>query len=248
VSDFQTSSNFFEAGSPFLGHPLLTAARTAQEIGFIEVELALRPGARLLDVGCGFGRHTIELARRGYDVLGIDPAAAMIVAARQRAATAAVSPQFRQERGEQFQTETPFDAAICLFTSLGQITEQGENSGLVQRVQAALKPGGQFVVEVPQRDTAVHQLKANDKLGTGERYTAVSRRYNPADQTITENFRLVSPKKTRTYNLHYRLYSRDELVALLSEAGFTIQAAYGDYKGAPLTDEQAIMLLIGRKE
>lgn len=69
--------NFFEDGSPFLAHPLLTAARTAAEVDFIAAELALAAGARLLDVGCGFGRHSIELARRGYAVTGIDPSASL---------------------------------------------------------------------------------------------------------------------------------------------------------------------------
>ena len=243
--------NFFEDGSPFLAHPLLTAERTSQEIDFIESELALLPGARLLDVGCGFGRHSIELARRGYDVVGIDPAAAMITAARERAAKAAagasLSIDFRQVWGEQFLTEVPFDATICLFTSLGQITPQGENNGLVQRAYASLRPEGRFVVEVPQRDATVDQLKPSDRFGDGERYTAVSRQYDPQKQTVTEIFRLVSPEEIQTYTLRYRLYDRAALFALLRQAGFVIRAAYGDYEGAPLTDEHPFMLVIGQR-
>jgi len=240
--------NFFKNGSPFLAHPLLTAERTNQEIDFIESELALLPGARLLDVGCGFGRHSIELARRGYDVVGIDPAAAMITAARERAdKAAALSIEFRQEWGEQFLTEVPFDAAICLFTSLGQITTQGENSGLVQRIYASLRQEGQFVVEVPQRDATVDQLKPSDRFGDDERFTAVSRQYDPQLQTVTEIFRLLSPEEIQTYTLRYKLYDRAALIALLGQAGFVILATYGDYEGAPLTDEHPFMLMIGQR-
>ncbi len=242
-----STPNFFSAGSPFLAHPLLTAERAAQEIDFIAAELALPPGTRWLDVGCGFGRHSIELARRGYEVVGIDPAAAMIDAARTRAAGTAVAVDFRQAHAEQFTTKTPFDAAICLFTTLGQITEQGENSDLVNRVFAALKPGGHFVIEVPQRETAVSQLKPTDKFGNGERYTAVTRQYNPDDHSITEIFRLVSPEETRAYRLHYRLYNRAELTCLLTAAGFIVSAAHGDYAGTPLADEHPIMLMVGQK-
>lgn len=243
--------NFFEDGSPFLAHPLLTAERTNQEIDFIESELALLPGARLLDVGCGFGRHSIELARRDHDVVGIDPSAAMITAARQRAAKAAadatLSVDFRQEWGEQFLTDVSFDAAICLFTSLGQISPQGENSGLVQRTYASLRPEGQFVVEVPQRDATISQLKPSDQFEDGERYTAISRQYDPQEQTVTEIFRLMSPEEIQTYTLRYRLYDRAALLALLRQAGFLIQAAYGDYEGTPLTDEHSFMLVIGQR-
>ena len=239
--------NFFEDGSPFLAHPSLTAERTNQEINFIESELALPPGAHLLDVGCGFGRHSIELARRGYDVVGIDPAAAMITAARERAAKRTLSVDFRQEWGEQFMTKVPFDAAICLFTSLGQVTPQGENSGLVQRTYASLKLKGQFVVEVPQRGATVDQLKPSDRFGEGERYTVVSRQYDPQKQTVTEIFRLVSPEESQIYTLCYRLYDRAALLALLGQAGFVIQATYGNYEGAPLTDEHPFMLVIGQR-
>ena len=215
-----TNPNFFTEGSPFLNHPLLTAERTTREIDFIEAQLQLPAGAHILDVGCGFGRHSIELARRGYAVTGIDPAAAMIAAAHERAVEAAVSVDFRQVRGEQFITDDPFDAAICLFTSLGQIGPDGENNGLVGRVYEALKPGGLFVVEVPQRETAVSQLRPSDKFGEGEQFTAVTRQYNPSDQTVTETFRLVAPEETRSYLLRYHLYSFTELESLLKQAGF----------------------------
>ena len=114
---------------------------------------------------------------------------------------------------------------------------------------AALKPGGRFIVEVPQRGTAVRQLKPTDRLGHYDKYMAVTRRYAPQDQTITEVFRLVEAGKTsHTYTLRYRLYDRASLLALLRAAGFTIQAVYGGYQGAPLADNHAIMLAIGGKE
>ncbi len=239
--------NFFSEGSPFLAHPLLTAERTRLEIDFVESVLDLAAGARVLDVGCGFGRHSVELAQRGYEVVGIDPSAAMITAAQKRAQETAVSPQFQQVRAEQFETDQPFDAAICLFTTLGQILAQGDNSGLVNRVTDALKPGGWFVVEVPQRETAVRLLKPEEQFGAGERYTAVTRHYDAAVQTVTEQFQLVAPDSTRKYTLRYRLYNQSELAALLQQAGFTVQAIYGSYEGVPLAAEHPIMIMVGRK-
>ena len=61
------SPNFFRDNSPFLRHPLLTAERTAAEIDFLTPRLGITPTDRVLDIGCGFGRHSIELARRGFD-------------------------------------------------------------------------------------------------------------------------------------------------------------------------------------
>jgi len=241
------SSNFFEKGSPYLAHPLLTAERTFREVEFIDSELNLPKGARLLDVGCGFGRHSIEFARRGYKVLGIDSSVTMIAAARERAAIAGGNVEFQQERGERFTAAVPFDAAICLFTTLGQISEHGENSGLVYRVYDALKPGGQFVIELPQRETAVRQLRPSDKFDTDVRSTSVTRHYEAGSHIISEIFRIVEPERAFTYLLRYKLYDKDELLALLEKAGFIVQAAYGDYEGSPLTDEHPIMVIVAQK-
>jgi len=171
----------------------------------------------------------------------------MIAAAQAHAAEAGVSPDFRQLSGEAFIAPEPFDAALCLFTTLGQISETGANSGLVQPVYDALRPAGTFVVETPQRDWAVRHLKTSERFGGGERYADVSRRYDPQDQALTEVFELVSPQATRSYLLRYRLYSRAELVDLLQGVGFMIQAAFGDYEGTPLGPDSAVMLLFARK-
>ena len=247
IRSISKAPNFFEQGSPFLNHPLLTAERTAQEIDFIEPQLNVIQGARILDVGCGFGRHSVELARRGYVVSGIDPSAALIAEARIRAAEAGVSLDLRQEWGEMFSTAQVYDAAICLFTSLGQITEQGENSGLLDNVFAALKPGGHFVVEVPQRQTAVRQLKLKENFGEGDHMTFISRDYDVNTQIVSEKFRVVNDIEERTYLLKYKLFDRTELETHLSKAGFVNLWAFGDYKGASLSEEHSIMLLVARK-
>ena len=239
--------NFFAAGSPFLVHPLLTAVRTTQEIDFILETVTLPAGGRILDVGCGFGRHSVELAKRGFVVTGIDPSAAMISAARQRADEAGVRPNFEQIAAESFVSDSKFDLALCLFTTVGQISATGENSQLVERVYAILQPSGFFVVEVPQRETAVRQLKPSDKFGEGERYTAVVRQYDPASKIVTETFNLVAPEQTQTYWLQYRLFSQGELVTLLDGAGFTAIEMFSDYAGSPLTSDSPTMIVVGQK-
>jgi SAM-dependent methyltransferase len=207
-----------------------------------------RGGSPFLNVGCGFGRHAIEFGRRGYQVLAIDSSADMIAAARARAEKENVAVEFRQERGELFLSDTKFDAAICLFTSLGQISEWGENRGLVDSVYAALKKGAQFVVEVPQRETAVRALKPSDHFGIAESYTDVTRQYEPAGKVVSEVFRVVTPHGSQTYLLRYHLFDRAELSARLTAAGFRIEAAYGAYARVPLAEAHPIMLLIARKD
>jgi D-alanine-D-alanine ligase len=237
--------NFFGASSPFLNHPLLTPERTTAEVNFVVDKLHLSPGMRVLDVGCGFGRHSLELARRGYEVVGIDPSPVMIAAAVQRAGVVFPDDRlsYRCEQGEDFSADRPFDAAIALFTTLGQISDSGSNEGLVEKVYEALVPGGRFLVEVPQRAVAVANLKAAERFGGGENYTDVTRQYHSHSHIWTETFEVVSGDTTRNFLLRYRLYSWPELRDLLEGAGFRVLVDYGGYDGRPRTGESPIMLV-----
>ena len=238
--------DFFSYGSPFLRHPLLTAERTRREIDFLISALALGPAARVLDVGCGFGRHSIELARRGYHALGIDPAAAMIESARQQAAEAGVDVEFQQVAAENFAPADPFDAAICLFTTLGQVTpgSHADNRGLLSTVARSLKAGGRFALELPQKQPAIASLKPSDRFGDASKYTQVQRDYEAETDIVTEQFRLVSPARERTYSLRYRLFSREDLIRLLTEAGLRVVNTYPGYTCADLTDDSPFMLFV----
>ena len=237
---------FFSRGSPFLRHPLLTAERTRREIDFLVDALALAPPARVLDVGCGFGRHCIELGRRGYRALGIDPAAAMIEAAEAQAAQAGVDVEFQQAAGEEFTAPEPFDAAICLFTTLGQIAPDSleDNRGLLAAAAQALKADGRFALELPQKRPALAALKPSDRFDGATRYTQVRRSHDAATGIVTESFRLVAPSGEQTYRLRYRLFSHADATDLLAAAGLRVVSRHAGYTCAELTADSPFMLFI----
>lgn len=210
---------FFDEGSPYLGHPLLTAERTAAEIDEIE-KLVGSVSGRVLDVGCGFGRHSIELASRLADVTGIDPSAAMIEAARANAAAANQFVDFICMPAGDFREIARYDLAICLFTSLGQQTISARNdaphTALLERVAKSLRPGGTFVVELFDKERAVPALIETEQLGP----TKVIRSFDKRESTITERFRTQSGD---IYRLIYRVFEKTELADLLYDAGFEVK-------------------------
>lgn len=240
-------ANFFEPGSPFLKHPLLTPERTAGEVDFILSVLPLESGERILDIGCGFGRHSNELARRGFDVLGIDPSPAMIAAARENSASAGFAPEFRQQRGEDLQAVNEFKVVLCLFTTLGQVSGQGDNLALLENAYRALEPGGWFMLEIPQRGWAVDNLKPSERIGEGDRYALVARRYDSEWDLVSEEFTIVSPDGQQSYLLQYRLFSQAEINHYLEQAGYVEITFYDGYADTPLGAHSPTMVVRARK-
>jgi ubiquinone/menaquinone biosynthesis C-methylase UbiE len=235
--------NFFQQGSPYLFHPLLTPERTAEEIDFILGITRINPGSRILDIGCGAGRHSIELAHRGFDVLGIDPSEVMIAAAKERVAEEKVNLEFRQIRGEDLNIEAEFDLAICLFTTLGQVNDREANHPLLINAYRALRSGGHLVVELQQPGWVATHLKTKERLGSGDSYVEVERNYDHANNLVTEVFTRFSPGGRQEYLLRYRLFDQNEIEQLLASAGFSEIIFYGGYESTPLEDNCPAMVI-----
>jgi SAM-dependent methyltransferase len=213
------TNSYFGEGSPCLKDPLLTEDRAAAEIDEVE-RLVGSVSGRVLDIGCGFGRHSIELASRFADVTGIDSSAAMVDAARVRAVEANQFADFICMAAEDFHEVARYDLAICLGTVLGQQKlvrrEDDPHRELLRHVKQALRPGGQLVVEVPDRDRAVPALVAAEQIDDGK----ITRSFDKRESTITERFTASSGD---LYRQTYRVFDRTELVDLLHDAGFSVQ-------------------------
>jgi SAM-dependent methyltransferase len=112
---------------------------TVQEIDFLVEALGLRPGMRVLDVGCGPGRHAHELARRGIVAHGVDISARFIELATANAPPGAT---FERADARALAADSEFDAVISLCQGgFGLLLEEGEDQAVLQGIARALKPG-----------------------------------------------------------------------------------------------------------
>ena len=135
---------FFDLEAPVYENYEFTK-NTLREVDFLIKELELESGASVLDIGCGTGRHAIELAQRGYVVTGVDISAGMLSEAKEKAKAAGVRVNWVHSDATGFSLDKQFDAAICLcegaFGLLGTSDDAIEQPlAILGNISRALKP------------------------------------------------------------------------------------------------------------
>lgn len=117
---------------------------TSKEVDSIIQLAEFKPNGSLLDIGCGQGRHSIEFAKRGFAVLGIDASETNIIKARRNAGNAMV--EFRQWDARKRLTGKAFDYAICLYDVIGSYRTLEENTAIIRQLANKLRKGGRAVI------------------------------------------------------------------------------------------------------
>jgi ubiquinone/menaquinone biosynthesis C-methylase UbiE len=197
-------------------------------------------GGELIDVPCGFGRHSIPLAEAGYRVTGVDRSQTLLDEARRRGSR----PEFvRADYRELPFADANFDAAICLFTSLGYLGDEEDTRALTE-IHRVLRPGGRLVIETMHRDRLVAHWFEKDWQLLGEgRLLLEQRTFDPAAGIAQSTQTLIDggERESRTWSL--RCYTATELRAMLSRAGFETARCFGDLEGGPFTTSTRLVIV-----
>lgn len=204
---------------------------TKREVRFIVKALGVKPPTRILDVGCGFGRHSAALARQGFDVVGLDASRAMLDEADRRwRRVSRLSFQRGDMRHMTFDCE--FDAVICIFTTFGYFSDR-ENRDVLRRMARALKPGGRLLI--------VHRNPAHDRrlMAEGSRtwqrlkdwFVLQDSRYDVKKNVIDSTWTLLRPglRSPRRMINRVQEYTMPQWTAMLRHAGLRRLAFWGDY-------------------
>ncbi len=123
------------------------AQGTVQEVDFIEQVIGRDRLLRVLDVGCGTGRHSVELAKRGYSVTGVDLSAALLNRARQKATDAGATVRFLHQDARALQFSNEFDVALMICEGAFPLMETDEmNCEILKGIRRALRSPGKLIL------------------------------------------------------------------------------------------------------
>ena len=241
------NDRFFRTFWPQVG-PAFTAnrAQTNQEIRSLFRLVRLPAGARILDVPCGFGRHAVALARRGFRVTGVDISSDLLAQARETAASKGVSVEFRQADMRRMAYRQRFDAVLNLFTSFGYYGD-AEDLQVLKGFHRALRPGGWLVLDVLNRDWLVRHFEPRERLQEGNFVVSQKRSFDFATSVLTLEWTARRGRVRMEGTCRVRHYSCHELVGLLGQAGFSRVRPFGGLNGKPLSFDSRRLVLTARR-
>jgi ubiquinone/menaquinone biosynthesis C-methylase UbiE len=201
-------------------------------------------GGDLLDVPCGFGRHSIPLARAGYRVVGTDRSQTLLDEARRRSGGERWPKLVQADYRKLPFADASFDAALNLYTSIGFLGDEEDTKALAE-IRRVLRPGARLVIEIMHRDRLV--TLGSDRhwelLGEG-RLLLMQTTFDHAagvTQTTQTLIDTGNERESRTWSI--RVYSATELIAMLDRAGFAESRCYGDLGGGPLSSESRLVIV-----
>ncbi|MBK7585030.1 MAG: class I SAM-dependent methyltransferase [Myxococcales bacterium] len=205
----------------------LKTPQIVREADFIEESLGVAKGGVLLDLACGGGQHAVELAQRGYGVVGYDLSLYQLAVAADCAQEVGQKLNLLQGDMREMAFEEMFDGIYCWNTSFGYFEEE-KNAAVASRIFRALRPGGMFLLDVANRDFVV----ANQPAQTWFEGEACVCMDDMAVDFITSRLKvkrslILDDGRTAECGYSIRLYSLHELGKILHDAGFRVTEASG---------------------
>lgn len=241
---------FFDENYLELYKEILPAERTIKEVDFIEKCLKLKPGMKILDLACGYGRHTIEFARRGYKMVGQDINPLFLNKGRQETKKAKVKIDWVESDMRLIPFKNEFDIVLNLFTSFGYLETDEEHQKVIFEVAKSLKTGGLFFLDIHNREEFIRHYRPKEikKLSDGstlifERtFDFVTGRINERRIWVKKN------NQKKEMFLSFRQFTLVELVSMCRQAGLLFKKSYGNYNGEPIGFDTKRCILIVKKK
>ncbi len=194
--------------------------RTPKQVSRFIKLLKMKKGMKVLDLCCGPGRVSLELARRGYTIVGVDHMPHALREAKKRARKEKLSCKFILGDMSSFRKPESFNVVLSIFTSFGYFKNQKQNQQVLSNIYTSLKPGGKLLMELMSRENLKKILSPK---GWEERDGS----FFLEERSPKKNFRwmqnrwiVIEKGRVHEFQLSHHLYSIKDLSQMFRKAGF----------------------------
>lgn len=208
-------------------YPHRDDAEADQLAVLLRTAMPWREGIRVLDIGCGAGRHARALRRIGAQVTGLDLSACLLRHAFADGHRALVRADMRRLPVR----SGAFDLTVNLFTSFGYFAEDLDHAASLSEMVRTVRPGGWFTIDFLHAATVIDALVARSETTLAGTPVVISKRLTDDRRFIVKTITLTDG---RTFTERVRLFSPADLERMLITAGLSIRCRFGDYTGGPL--------------
>src|SRR5277367_6336322 len=231
------------------GH-MFTAERAEKESAFVARVLELKTGAQVLDLCCGQGRHSVQLAKRGLQVTGLDLNPEYLELAQQAAAARKVTIETIAADMREIPFVGKFDAIVNMYSSFGYLESEADDVRVLESAAKALKPDGRLMLDMLNREWAIDNYIQNDWHTGADGTLYVERRdLDLAASRMHVHFIVVDPKGGRRESVGHiiRLYTLTEMTRLLERTGLRLTSVFGGFEGETYGIGTRRMIIVARK-
>lgn len=244
MTDWYT--NFFTELPNAFWRAAVPAEATTAEVDFLG--RFARPGSRVLDVPCGSGRHSLELARRGHPVTGLDVSTEAIGFAQAGARDEGLAVDLRVGDMAAVPADLRVDLAICMGNSFGYLDHAGTLRFLAD-LAGVVEPGGALVIDSGfVAESFLPGLHLEEPAMTIGGIEAVSvNEYDVADSRWITHFTFRRGEQVHSGTSVQHVYTAAEMIRMVRAAGFASTELFGDTAGTPYTIGSPRLLLVARR-
>lgn len=227
-----------------------------EELPLIELWARSAGGDRVLDLACGTGRTALRLARRGFQVTGVDLMPEMVARGREKAATQSLTVEWVVADARTVQLHGQFSSAYMVGNAFQMFYTRADQETLFARVREHLLLEGNFIFETrnpsPRNLSAVWHPEPRTYTTPGGGQLVVTEEpsvYDPLTQIQhrSSRYRWLAPDGRQvetSKHIALRYVFPQEIEALLHYNGFSIRATYGDWQGNPLAADSPEMIFV----
>ena len=229
--------------------------RTESEIKRALTMLRPQGGERILDLACGTGRHSLELVRQGFSVVGVEISPELVEIANREAAQQGLEATFVEGDLRRLEFEAEFDVVLNLNDgAVGYFESDEENHRTFEVISRALKQGGQNLIQVPNVLYARTRLPQRSWIPSSGMVELVEHRWNKKDRymegaMIPLRFGEVLEGLDKRIEFRQRLYEVDELREIYASVGMSLERVFhGNGRPKAPTENQFEIFASAKKD